>query len=605
MKKRIFIYFGIISILLAFLPFFSFEAFVSLSGRLYIDKPGYILIKEKDDYIYYSNGNITEYLTEDEIPNYVFEYLIGLEDQNFYNHKGYDIKRIVKSLIDNTVSNKIVGGGSTITQQLARILYLNNEKSYARKLEELYYARRIENSLSKKEIITLYLNSAYFGENLYGFEKACQSYFACSGKFATKQMSIFLLSLLPSPNNYSPRKNINTSKIIYEKAIDNLYYRHYIKIDEISELKNNYPYKDNIENKNNPNISYYQAIADSLNKKQNLRTNSFEINPFLDVDFEKDIYRYAKECVTEKDAEVSIVVMEPNTFKVKALIGGINDFSFNRAIFSNKIIGSVIKPILYTIALEHGVSPLTKILSKPTTFYLENGVSYSPKNAGNKYANRNITMVEAIATSDNIYSTKIGLLLGSKMLKNRLAKVVIDIEENVSNYLGSISTSLIKITSIYNSLASGGIYQEPIYYSSYKINRNEKKNETNKIQLFNPKESLVMCHLLRASTDPCFNSYTAPTMLYYPVNKKMAIKTGTVDSASFVIGFTPYATIGVYVGKDDDQYLNDKKAAKRLFQKVANRVNEKNGDAFFKADDLTPFQLYNSANGIKSNIYYY
>lgn len=94
-------------------------------------------------------------------------------------------------------------------------------------------------------------------------------------------------------------------------------------------------------------------------------------------------------------------------------------------------------------------------------------------------------------------------------------------------------------------------------------------------------------------------------MLYYPVNKKMAIKTGTVDSASFVIGFTPYATIGVYVGKDDDQYLNDKKAAKRLFQKVANRVNEKNGDVFFKADDLTPFQLYNSAKGIKSNIYYY
>ena len=75
MKKRIFIYFGIISILLAFLPFFSFEAFVSLSGRLYIDKPGYILIREKDDYTYYSNGNITEYLTEDEIPNYVFEYL--------------------------------------------------------------------------------------------------------------------------------------------------------------------------------------------------------------------------------------------------------------------------------------------------------------------------------------------------------------------------------------------------------------------------------------------------------------------------------------------------------------------------------------------------
>ena len=165
MKKRIFIYFGIISILLAFLPFFSFEAFVSLSGRLYIDKPGYILIKEKDDYIYYSNGNITEYLTEDEIPNYV------LEDQNFYNHKGYDIKRIVKSLIDNTVSNKIVGGGSTITQQLARILYLNNEKSYARKLEELYYARRIENSLSKKEIITLYLIPLILAKIYMGLKK--------------------------------------------------------------------------------------------------------------------------------------------------------------------------------------------------------------------------------------------------------------------------------------------------------------------------------------------------------------------------------------------------------------------------------------------------
>ena len=273
MKKRIFIYFGIISILLAFLPFFSFEAFVSLSGRLYIDKPGYILIKEKDDYIYYSNGNITEYLTEDEIPNYVFEYLIGLEDQNFYNHKGYDIKRIVKSLIDNTVSNKIVGGGSTITQQLVKNMMKEDEDEglagVRRKIREWSRAYQIEQMLSKNQILETYLNQVFMGggTNIYGVEKASKYYFNKSASELTLAEAAFLAGINRAPNAYNPYEEGN------EEAIKKVTKTVLVKMKELGMIETEEEYNEAIatvdkgltftkgEIVDSTDISYHTAAA--------------------------------------------------------------------------------------------------------------------------------------------------------------------------------------------------------------------------------------------------------------------------------------------------------------------------------------------------------
>ncbi len=574
-------------------------------GGLSPTMPGYLEVVTNDKSTMVFKSYEVDYITIDKLPEHAKTYIVGLEDQNFYKHNGYDFKRIVKSFIQNSNANEIVSGGSTITQQLARILYLNNEKSYKRKILELVYARRLENGLSKNKILELYLNEVFFGDNLYGINSAAKSYFNKSADELTKPETLLLYSILPAPNLYSPRVNLELSKEIYFKAAKNLIYRKIIDELEFNELITNYPdfiFENTIRN----DTSWYnQSIYEQLRLSNvDIDKNNITISSLQDQFVQSILEEVVKEFNYEEKTDIGIVVLEPSTGNVLGIIGGKEKDDFNRVILTKKAIGSTVKPILYTLALENGFTPSSSFTSEPVSFYLDDDIVYSPSNNNNLYANRKINMVEALALSDNIYATKTLLLLGTKSLTNKLSHIGIKIDSNITNALGSFSLTLLQLASIYNALANNGIYNSPKFFSSYKINDKIYNNAQKKFQLFDERESRIMSYMLLSTQDKALKTYSTPTMLYNKPEKRFGIKTGTTESSSFAVGYNPFYTIAIYVGTDDNSKLFQSSISRVMFKKIADKLMEHKKDIYFSTHDLKPFILLNQQTNTQSFTYY-
>lgn len=604
MKKKLFLSIVILISLVAS-PFIIFNTTCLLLGNLSPSRIGYLQIREeKSSYTYFKSYE-SEYIEIDTLPEYLKSFVVGLEDQKFYKHNGYDIKRILSSFISNTSAGEIVSGGSTITQQLARLLYLDNSKSYMRKLKELILARRLENGLSKDQILELYLNEVYFGDNLYGINSASHSYFNKSADKLNKNEALLLFSLLPAPNSYSPRINLELAQKVYSTAALNLLKRKVINQIECDDLLNNFP-AFNQTNDITSNSSWYnQSIYEYL-KLNNIDIDHSNIiaNSLKDSFVQNTLENIISNVDINDKTDIGIIVLEPKSGNVLGIIGGKNKDNFNRVLSTSKAIGSVIKPVLYTIALENGFTPTSTFESKPVTFYLDTDLTYSPSNNNNLYANRKINMIEALALSDNIYATKTILVLGTKRLSERLKTIGIDVEPNVTNALGSFSLTLLQLASIYNALANNGIYNSPRFINSYNDGKKTYEIKNRSFTMFENKSSRIMSYMLLSTQDKALKTYTTPTMLYNKPNQRFGIKTGSTASSSFVIGYNPYYTIAVYSGSDDNSQLTQSGLSKKLFKTIADRLMEHQKDIYFSTTNLKPFYLYNSITDTKSFTYY-
>lgn len=577
-------------------------------------RPDETILKYSDGVTeFYHNDRNERYAELNEIGEEKISYLLGLEDQNFYKHHGVDYKRTFKSFIDNLTSGEIVSGGSTITQQLARLLYLDNSKTYSRKFKEFKYAKRLENSLTKNQILELYLNEVYFGKDLYGIQSASNYYYGKNASELNDNEAISLFAILKAPNSYAPPSDEFNEA--YTKAVYSLYKRNVIDVIKYYSLINDLP--SPVEDAQEPIIdSEYELYAyDSIkremsNKKLSSSNIGMTIETTIDSSLQKDIGKIIEECkIKTSKEEVAIVVLRPSDGACLALIGGTkhkND-SFNRAIDGITQMGSTIKPILYTTALEKGFTPITELKSEPTTFHIEGVGDYSPNNASYTYANRNINMVEALSLSDNIYATKVTLLIGSSSITNKLKLIGIDnVDNTVTNGLGSLALSPLTITSIYNSLANYGVYHKPYLIKSVskKGDKVYSQNGGNGLRLFNREKSIIMSYMLLSPYDSALASYTTPTMINYVPEKRFSVKTGSTENSSLVMGYNPSYTLGIYVGTDDNSEDYDKTLAKRLFVKIANRLMDKQKDVFYPSENLDGFRLINNTSGLKSKIYY-
>jgi membrane peptidoglycan carboxypeptidase len=262
--------------------------------------------------------------------------------------------------------------------------------------------------------------------------------------------------------------------------------------------------------------------------------------------------------------------MKPFSNNVIASLGG-KDFhssSFNCAIDSNRQIGSTIKPFIYYLGLKKGMTILTELNSSPTRFYIKDYGFYEPKNFNSLYANQDINMLEAIAYSDNIYAVKTGLLVGSTDLSNLLDSFDIKYINTPSSFLGSISTSLLKLTSMYNCLASEGKYYKPSYIES--IYKNDGtliyKNNLSFNPILSKNETIILNQALTSTFDKNLQGYTKPSLLNYQTKRKFAAKTGTTNQDNYVIGYNPSFTIGVWVGDINNNELNEPGKAKKIFK---------------------------------------
>ena len=549
-----------------------------LYGSLYVYAKfdNKISIKSANSFYMYDNNNEIfnkedNWISIKEISPNLINATISIEDKHFYNHVGFDYLRIMKAMTVNIKNMKNLEGASTITQQLAKNLFLDFDKTWERKIEEAWLTIKLESNFTKNEILEGYLNTINYG-GVFGIENASIYYFGKSAKDLNLAEASILAGIPKSPSYYSPITNYNNAKmrqkIILNAMVNNKFINESEKEQAISEKLN---IVGKYEKNNSNTLMYYQdAVIKELNSiksipKSFIKTGGLKIYTNLDlntqIDLENNIEKYLK---NDQDLQVASVMVNPNDGKIIALIGGRNykKSEFNRAIESKRQVGSTLKPFLYYSALENGFTASTTFNSSKTTFVFSNDEKYSPKNYGDIYANKDITMAAALAYSDNIYAVKTHLFLGENNLVNMLNRIGItsNLSPVPSLALGTSEINIIDMTSSYSVFANNGYKIKPHLIEKI-VDMNGKVlykfNEDKKL-ILNQSTTYIMNELLSNCYNNVFVDYNYPTCINIAskVSNKYAIKTGTTDTDHLIFGYNPEIVLGIWSGYDnnDDTY---------------------------------------------------
>ena len=590
-----------------------------------------IYMYDKDKKSFYEGNNGTKkWVKLKDISDNLIKATIYSEDKNFYKHNGFDIPRIVKSLFINSKNSDLTQGASTITQQYARNLFLTFDKTWERKLKEAWYAFKIETNYSKEEILEGYLNTINYGNGILGIENASRYYFNKSAKELNLAEATMLAGIPKSPNNYSPLNDENSAKKRQKQIINILVKNNVINEKTAKETINtNLTYTGKKENLNLKTIMYYEDAV--IRELQNLKIVSedsisqegLKIYTALDVNAQSILENSINKNMENKDKmQVSSIVMNPNNGEILALAGG-KDYSksqYNRVMQSKRQVGSTMKPILYYAALENGLTASTTFLSKPTTFSLENNLTYSPSNFGQIYPNDKITMALAISYSDNIYAIKTHLFLGEDTLVKYAKKMGIKskLESNASLPLGTNELGMIEFVSAYSSLANSGST-----INGHLIRRVEDGNgdviyeyKEKKEKVLNESYTYILNELLANTYDYNLKSYTSPTCLSIApkLTKKYAVKSGTTDYDLWTVGYNPDIIVGVWTGYDDNRKLasNELKYSKNIWaDTIEGYLREKDARWYEKPDnvvgvltDMNTGEVATNDSKLKKILYY-
>ena len=588
MKKLIKIFITILASLAGIL--LSFYIIAYSMGAPDLNKNRYLKLYDDNQEIYYQsiNNYTGHYVTLDNVSKYFIDSIVAIEDQRFYEHRGFDPIGIMRAIKVNLTNQKKSQGASTITQQYARLLYLTNEKSWSRKFKEAFLTMQLETHLNKDDILEGYINNVYFGHGIYGIENAAQYFYFKSAKELDLNESSMLAGVVNGPTYFSPlndqkaarkRQTIVLNALIDCNKINNQQKQQVLKSD--LNLATEHKINDNLANN-----FYKDTVIDEL-EELGYYNNTY-LNQGLNVyttfnqGYQKVLEKSAKDYTKDSEVETSSIVVEPYTSKILALIGG-KDYTisqFNRATKSNRQIGSTVKPLLYYLALENGFTPSTTFLDEPTTFKLEDNTTYSPSNYNNKYAYKDITLAQAIAVSDNIFAVKTHLFLGTDNLASLIKKFDIkNVKSNASLALGTVNTNIYNLANMYNTLASEGIYNH--VYTIEKITNNEGdilyQHKAEDKQMLNQDTCLELSQLLTATFDSTYSTYLQATMAAYQLDNINACKTGSTDFDNLAVAYNPNILVASWVGYDDNRKMkstNDKTVAKKTVVDVLNYTNE-------------------------------
>ena len=566
-----------------------------------------ISIKSANSFYMYDNNNEIfnkedNWISIKEISPNLINATISIEDKHFYNHVGFDYLRIMKAMTVNIKNMKNLEGASTITQQLAKNLFLDFDKTWERKIEEAWLTIKLESNFTKNEILEGYLNTINYG-GVFGIENASIYYFGKSAKDLNLAEASILAGIPKSPSYYSPITNYNNAKmrqkIILNAMVNNKFINESEKEQAISEKLN---IVGKYEKNNSNTLMYYQdAVIKELNSiksipKSFIKTGGLKIYTNLDlntqIDLENNIEKYLK---NDQDLQVASVMVNPNDGKIIALIGGRNykKSEFNRAIESKRQVGSTLKPFLYYSALENGFTASTTFNSSKTTFVFSNDEKYSPKNYGDIYANKDITMAAALAYSDNIYAVKTHLFLGENNLVNMLNRIGItsNLSPVPSLALGTSEINIIDMTSSYSVFANNGYKIKPHLIEKI-VDMNGKVlykfNEDKKL-ILNQSTTYIMNELLSNCYNNVFVDYNYPTCINIAskVSNKYAIKTGTTDTDHLIFGYNPEIVLGIWSGYDnnDDTYPEVSTNIKLAWIDTIENYFKKNKATWYKKPD--------------------
>lgn len=569
--KRI-IKFSIFFLIIGFIVGLGIYGYEQTSPKLEIKSANNISLYDSTGNLYFQGSGTNEWVALKDISQNVIDATISTEDKNFYKHFGFDFLRIIKAGYTNILAGKTKQGASTISQQYVKNLFLDFDKTWERKWNEMWLTLNVETHYSKEEILEGYLNTINYGHGMYGIANAADYYFNKKAKDLTLAEASMLVGIPKSPANYSPLINYDLAKSRQSLILKGMVKNNYISEDEMNEA---YQEELTIIGKkatiNSDTILYFQdAVLTELNSIKSipnsfLDTGGLKIYTTLDMNAQSSLEQSIKENLkNNEEVQTSGIMIDPKTGNIIALVGG-KDYStsqYNRATKSLRQVGSTMKTFLYYAALENGFTSSTSFTSEQTTFAFSNKDSYSPKNANEIYGHKPISLAAAIAYSENIYAIKTHMFLGEDTLVNMAKRLGITakLPEIPSLPLGTSEIGIIEMASAYSVFANNGYKNRPHLITKIEdINGNVlyEFKETEELVL-NPSLTYILNELLTTTYDSSFIDYNYPTIINVAgrLSRKYSVKSGTTATDTWTIGYTPQIVTAIWVGYDDAREID-------------------------------------------------
>ena len=635
-KRRFWVrFFGLVStavffslIALIVLTIFSFVVFAkdlpspnkltardaSLSTKIY-DRNGKLL------YDIYGDKN-RALVNWNQLPLYVKEATISIEDKNFYKHKGFSAAGIVRALVNIFVFQKLQGG-STITQQVVKNTLLTPERTLTRKIKEFFLAIQVERKYTKDEILQIYLNEVPYGGTAWGIEAASQTYFGKDAKDLTLEEAVILAGFPQRPSFYSPYGS--NPKAYVERAQDvarRMREDTYITREQEEQVKkeiSNVKFSSNDKGIKAPHFVFY--VKDQLIKKYDekfVEQGGLKVTTSLDLDLQEKVQKIVTEEIAKlaefKVGNGAAVVIDPKTGQILAMVGSkdyfVKDYDGQvNVAMSLRQPGSALKPFTYATAFKAGYTPAYTLMDVATEFPGGTGQPpYKPVNYDGKFRGP-VQVRFALGNSINIPAVKMLGLVGVKnMLRTAYDSGVKSLEptdENLKRFglaitLGGGEVRLLELADGYATFASGGTYHEPIAVLKV-ADRNNKTLE--EVKEFKGKEvlgkdiSFLIAHIL--SDNNARSAEFGSNSMLNVSGKTVAVKTGTTDDKrdNWAVGFTPSVVAGVWVGNNDNSPMNPKIAsgvtgATPIWNRIMQAALEgKSNEGFAKPDNVSALEV--------------
>lgn len=592
-RRDILIGFIAISATVAFIPIVTYLYFVSdlTSKEAIMNKKssGVVLLdRNSTPFFTFYEAKLRSEIPLNEIPQHTQEAFIASEDRGFYQHPGFSIRAIVRSIIDNIQSKDLAYGASTITQQLVKNSLLTPKKEFMRKIQEIILAQEIDRRYSKAEVLEMYLNSVYLGEGAFGVEEAAETYFRKKAKDLTLSESAFLAGILPAPSRLS--KDLEEAKEKQKNVLQKMVQEGYINLEQKdSAEKQELTLKAEVETVNAYAPHFALMVKDALVEKYGeevVTRSGFSVKTTLDLEWQ----RYAEEVVAEhserlkknKATNAAAVVIDPKTGGVRALVGSKNwydeEFGKVNIALSDRPPGSAFKPIIYIAALERGIiTPAAILKDTPTVFkndlqLIQLGLErskdikivkaantndpnylYKPQNYDRKFRGP-VTVRRALSNSLNVPAVevmaKLGLNDGLSMAKRLGVNTLNEpTDYGLSLVLGTGNVKLLELTSAYAVLANNGYKNSPttILEIKDKMGGLIYQYTPTPDKVIDEKYTFLISSILsdnKARAEVFGNSLT--------ISRPAAVKTGTTEDYkdAWTVGYTPSLAIGVWVGNN-------------------------------------------------------
>jgi len=529
-------------------------------------------------YIYDINGTLLtrihdeanrEVVPLDNISPNLKRAVLAIEDSHFYFHHGINPGGVMRALVANLEQGETVEGGSTLTMQLVKNLFLSPNRSFSRKAAEAVLAIRMEQILEKNEILEFYLNQVYWGHNLYGIETASQSYFNKPSSELTLAEAAMLAGIIQAPEEYSPFVNYPLAKQRQAVVLGRMRDLKWITTEEEAEARQQPLLVGRVTSFGQSNLPYVtDAVIQELTRRfgrDAVLKGGMRVQTTIDMNFqrmaEQTVQRWHERLYyqglfySRTNGQVALVAVDPRTHFVKAMVGGVDFQSsqYNRAIQARRQTGSAFKPFVYYAAFASGRYGPNSIVQDTPVSYRDGNGYYSPQNYGGGFSGA-VSIRKALEVSLNIPAIKLGQAVGlNKVIEIcRSLGITSPMEPVISMPLGAIDMTPMEMAGAFATFASNGWHSDPTFIV-------QVTDSTGNTLLDNtPKPKLVLDPWSVASlTNVLQGVISQGTATSARIGRPAAGKTGTTSSQRDIwfVGYVPQLSTAVWVGNDDNRPL--------------------------------------------------